>query len=133
MSLGAAALPAVPAQAARTGTLRQLPGGNGCLVDRSPKRGGCTAARALQGPASLTGSDAVATSPDGRNVYVAASASNAVAEFRRDAKTGALTQPGGAAGCISARRNVGCANGPALRKPVSVAVSRTATTSTSPP
>jgi len=40
----------------------------------------------------------VAASPDGRNVYVAASTSNAVAEFQRDTTTGALTQPSGAAG-----------------------------------
>jgi DNA-binding beta-propeller fold protein YncE len=113
---------ASPAVAA-TGTLRQLGGGHGCFVDQSTKRGRCTAARALQGPASFTGSHAVDVSPDGRNVYVTASTSNAVAEFRRNPRTGALTQPSGAAGCISAKGNSGCARAAALRKPVSVAVS----------
>ena len=108
---------------AATGTLHQLRGGAGCLVDSSAKRGGCTTARALKGPASFTGSHAVAASPDGRNVYVASSTSNAVAEFRRSPKDGSLTQPSGAAGCISAGGSGGCAPGPALRKPVSVAVS----------
>src|SRR4051794_32582915 len=119
-----AVLVAAPATAtAATGTVRQLSGGQGCFVDQSAKRGRCTGARALAGPASFTGSHAVGVSPDGRNVYVTASTSNAVAEFRRNPRTGALTQPGGQAGCISVMGNSGCARGAALRKPVSVAVS----------
>jgi hypothetical protein len=61
------------------GTLAQLPGASGCLVDRSVPRAGCRSVRALRGPAPFLGSEAIAISPDGRNVYVASSASNAIA------------------------------------------------------
>jgi DNA-binding beta-propeller fold protein YncE len=65
----------------------------------------------------------VATSDDGRNVYVASSSSNAIAVFHRSPTNGKLTQPQGAAGCIAAGTKSGCAHGAALRKPTSVAVS----------
>jgi DNA-binding beta-propeller fold protein YncE len=105
------------------GALRQLPGSSGCLVDASSPVHGCAPARALAGPASFTGSNAVATSDDGRNVYVASSTSNAVAVLHRSPVTGQLTQPSGPAGCIAAATKSGCAHGAALRKPTSVAVS----------
>ena len=41
------------------------------------------------------GSRAIAVSPDGKNVYVASSKSNAIAIFGRNAETGALIQPRG--------------------------------------
>ena len=53
---------------------------------------GCTAVRALAGPGPFLGSRAVAIDPKGRNVYVASSQSNAIAVFRRNARTGRLTQ-----------------------------------------
>ncbi len=89
--------PARP-QVSAVGSLAQLPGKAGCLVDRStgargskaPK--GCRRVRALGGPAPFLGSNAIAISPDGRNVYVASSSSDAIAVFTRNARTGKLTQ-----------------------------------------
>jgi DNA-binding beta-propeller fold protein YncE len=105
------------------GTLAQLPGRSGCLVDRSKRRAGCTPVRALRGPAPFLGSQAVALSPDGKNVYVASSKSDAIAVFRRSTSTGTLTQGSGTAGCIAARGAGGCAKGFGLDGPNSVAVS----------
>ncbi len=105
------------------GTLVQLPGAGGCLVDRSAARAGCKSVRALRGPAPFLGSEAIAISPDGRNVYVASSTSNAIAVFKRSARSGELTQPAGAAGCISAQGAGGCATGVGLEGPNSVTVS----------
>jgi fibronectin-binding autotransporter adhesin len=105
------------------GGLRQLGGGRGCLVDRSKAVKGCGQARALQGPGPFMGSRAIALSPDGQNVYVAASKSDAIAIFRRDAPSGALTQPQGAAGCVAAKAADGCAKAIGLDGPNSVAVS----------
>lgn len=106
------------------GTIEQLRGGNGCLVDRSvtPRRG-CTPVRALSGPAPFLGSQAVAISPGGRNVYVVSSRSDAIAIFKRDAASGRLTQRSGRAGCIAAGGVKGCARASGLRLPNSVAVS----------
>lgn len=101
----------------------QLPGSRGCLVDRSRPAGGCGTARALEGPGPFMGSRAIALSPDGKNVYVASSKSNAIAIFRRNARTGTLTQPQGAAGCIAAKGADGCARAVGLDGPNSVAVS----------
>jgi DNA-binding beta-propeller fold protein YncE len=106
------------------GTLFQLQGPGGCVVDRSRRgRSGCTRVRALQGPAPFLGSEAVAISPDGRNVYVASSRSSAIAIFTRSARTGKLTQRAGPAGCIAVNGAGGCARGLALGAPNSVAVS----------
>lgn len=79
--------------------------------------------RALRGPAPFLGSGAVAISRDGRNVYVASSRSDAIAVFRRNARTGKLRQRGGTAGCIAARGASGCAAARGLNGPNSVAVS----------
>jgi DNA-binding beta-propeller fold protein YncE len=108
---------------AALGSLVQLAGPSGCLVDRSQPSGGCSRVRALHGPAPFLGSHAVAISPDGRNVYVASSRSNAIAVFTRNARTGKLTQHSGAAGCIAARGADGCATAVGLGAPNSVAVS----------
>ena len=105
------------------GTLAQLRGPSGCLVDRSERGGRCTPVRALRGPAPFLGSNAVAISPDGKNVYVAASKSNAIAIFKRHARTGKLTQRSGTAGCIAAGGRRGCAMALGLDHPNSVAVS----------
>lgn len=128
--LAAVALLAVPSNAfARPatppGSLQQLSGKSGCLVDRSkPIRGArCTRVRALKGPAPFLGSQAIAASPDGRNVYVASSNSNAIAVFTRDSNTGELTQGEGTAGCVADRGTEGCARANGLRGPNSVAVS----------
>ncbi|HYQ78860.1 MAG TPA: beta-propeller fold lactonase family protein [Solirubrobacterales bacterium] len=107
----------------KPGTLTQLQGKRGCIVDRSSKPGTCAVGRGLKGAGAFMGSEAVAVSPDGRNVYVAAFDSDAIATFSRNPKSGALTQPGGTAGCISAKGSAGCAKVAALDGPNSVAVS----------
>lgn len=113
--------PAKPAKA--PGTLTQLSGAKGCLVDRSRSPGSCATARALAGPGPFMGSRAIALSPDGENVYVASSKSDAIAIFRRSGRTGELTQAQGAAGCIAAKGAGGCAKAVGLDGPNSVAVS----------
>ena len=116
------AAPAPQQQAPRSGTLSQLPGARGCLVDRSAHPGGCATARALKGPGPFMGSRAIAVSPDGKNVYVASSKSDAIAIFKRNPRSGALTQPPGTGGCIAVKGG-GCAIAVGLDGPNAVAVS----------
>jgi DNA-binding beta-propeller fold protein YncE len=112
-----------------SGSLTQLPGSLGCLSDGKGAKAECGQARALKGPGPGVGSRAIAVSPDGRNVYVAASLSNAITVFDRDPITGALTQPKGKGGCVASA--IGHAKGAAqgcglaigLDGPNSVAVS----------
>lgn len=110
-------------QKAIPGSLGQLGGARGCLVDRGAPEPRCGTARALMGPGPFMGSRAIAVSPDGRNVYVASSRSNAIAVFRRNPKTGALGQPSGAAGCVAAKGASGCGKAIGLNGANSVAVS----------
>lgn len=110
-------------QASTRGALAQLPGSRGCLVDRSKPSGPCGSARALKQPGPFMGSRAIALSPDGKNVYVASSESDAIAIFARNANTGALTQPRGSGGCIATKGASGCATAIGLDGPNSVAVS----------
>ena len=110
-------------QARGSGTLTQLAGPRGCLVDRSVPSGGCGTARGLKGPGPFMGSRAIAVSPDGKNVYAASSKSDALAIFKRNARTGTLTQPKGAAGCIALKGAGGCATAVGLDGPNSVAIS----------
>ena len=84
---------AAGAAAAQSGSLTQLKGTKGCVVDRAKPSNGCAKARALKGPGPFMGSRAIAVSPDGANVYVASSSSDAIAIFSRDRRTGALKQP----------------------------------------
>ena len=105
------------------GTLVQLAGKHGCLVDRSAKAGSCGRARALNGPGPFMGSRAIAVSPDGRQVYVASSKSDAIAIFTRDRQAGVLRQAGKTAGCVAAKRAFGCAGAIGLDEPNSVAIS----------
>jgi len=107
----------------RAGTLAQLAGKSGCIVDRSVAVGGCGTARALKGPGPFMGSHAIALSPDGSSVYVASSQSDAIAIFRRDRRSGELTQATGAAGCVAAKGVGHCAVAIGLDGPNSVAVS----------
>jgi DNA-binding beta-propeller fold protein YncE len=107
----------------RAGTLVQLPGKSGCLVDRSARIKGCGTARALKGPGPFMGSRAIALSPDGKSAYVASSQSDAIAIFRRNPRSGSLTQSKGAAGCVAAKAASHCAPAIGLDGPNSVAVS----------
>jgi DNA-binding beta-propeller fold protein YncE len=111
-----------------TGSLTQLPGRLGCLADGKGAKAVCGQARALKGPGPGVGSRAIAVSPDGRNVYVAASGSDSIAVFDRDPVTGSLTQPKGKAGCVAsvvgkAKGDPGCGLAVGLIGPDSVAVS----------
>ena len=107
---------AVFARDRRSGALRQLAGPRGCVSHRGV--GACEFGRALAAPID------VAVSPDGRNVYVASTGSDALAAFARNRRTGALRQLAGAKGCISQRSGGGCLDGRALNEPIVVEVSR---------
>jgi DNA-binding beta-propeller fold protein YncE len=110
-------------QSSGRGTLTQLGGKRGCIVDRSKPRGSCGTARALNEPGPFMGSRAIVLSPDGRNVYVASSESDAIAIFSRNPKKGTLKQHTGHAGCIAAKGAGGCATAIGLDAPNSLAVS----------
>jgi DNA-binding beta-propeller fold protein YncE len=68
------------------------------------------------------GSRAIAVSPDGKNVYVASLKSDAIAIFRRNRSSGALTQPPGTGGCVAVKGG-GCATAVGLDGPNSLAIS----------
>jgi DNA-binding beta-propeller fold protein YncE len=129
LALPAAALAAPASKPHRPkpvpGSLTQLAGERGCLVDSSAKvkARGCGTARALAGAGPFMGSRAIAVSGDGKNVYVASSKSDAIAIFARDQRSGALTQAGGRGGCIAAKGAGGCARAIGLSGPNSVALS----------
>jgi DNA-binding beta-propeller fold protein YncE len=132
LAVSAALLVAVPAIAAgassaaaapKQGTLTQLAGKRGCLADRSAKSDGCAKARALDGPGPFMGSRAIAVSPDGKQVYVASSGSDAIAIFTRDRRRGTLRQAPKSAGCVAAGGPEGCAAALGLDEPNSVAIS----------
>ncbi|MDA0168941.1 lactonase family protein [Solirubrobacter taibaiensis] len=100
-----------------TGSLRQLAGRAGCV--REGGGFGCARGRGLESAVGLV------ASPDGRNVYVAASLqSHTVSVFATDAATGQLRQLGGRHGCVSTRGAHGCAAARGgLRAAVNVAIS----------
>jgi len=99
---------------AATGALTQQRGRRGCLSDAGRLRR-CAPAIALKAPVDL------AIRPDGRNVYVAALTSDAIAILDRDVATGALTQPRGRRACVSTRPP--CARVRTIDAPLAVAVS----------
>lgn len=121
--LASAAFAAPKRQKPQPGSLAQLAGKRGCLVDRASKAGTCGRARALNGPGPFMGSRAIAVSPDGGHVYVASSKSDAIAIFARNRRSGALAQARGAAGCVAAKGAFGCAPALGLLEPNSVAIS----------
>jgi 6-phosphogluconolactonase (cycloisomerase 2 family) len=84
-----------------TGALEQLAGTDGCLSrDGSGEdgAGSCTDVRALREGGDGRG---MAFSSDGRFLYVASQATDAVVVFARDPATSRLTQLDGTAGCVS--------------------------------
>jgi DNA-binding beta-propeller fold protein YncE len=97
-----------------TGDLTQPAGTAGCVSENGT--GPCAYGHAL--------SDAfgVAVSPDGKSVYVASANSDAVVRLNRNTTTGAITQPAGAAGCVSNDGTGPCATG-FVGSPFGVAVS----------
>jgi DNA-binding beta-propeller fold protein YncE len=84
------------------GELTQKSGTAGCISHQGS--GGCQPGIGLEDARS------VATSPDGKNVYVASEFSDAVAIFNRNLG-GTLEQPPGTAGCISQGGVGGCQAG----------------------
>jgi DNA-binding beta-propeller fold protein YncE len=108
---------------AASGGLTQKRGAAGCLTatgtDRTSGRASCGAARGLESVSSVT------VSPDGRTVYLT---SVDVLAFARDARTGALTQIPGRAGCVAATRvgegSRACVADPAVAGATSLTVSR---------
>jgi DNA-binding beta-propeller fold protein YncE len=99
-----------------TGTLTQAHGPSGCVSEDGTQ--GCQDGKALREPFGL------AVSPDGKNVYVAAEKSNAIAIFDRDSSTGALTQQGGITGCVSEGGTEGaCGDGRGLEEASDAVVS----------
>ncbi len=96
------------------GTLEQLPGTAGCI-----SRGGVGGCRPGVG---LGFADGVATSLDGKSVYVSSGISDAIAIFRRN-DDGTLEQPPGQAGCISQAVGEGCRPGIGLNGAISVTTS----------
>jgi DNA-binding beta-propeller fold protein YncE len=69
-----------------TGALAQLPEPNGCLAhEKTGSTAGCSLANGIGNPLG------VAISPDGEDVYASSSNEDDVAEFTRNAETGALT------------------------------------------
>lgn len=81
------------------GTLVQLPGEEGCI---SEKVAGCTPATALRG------SEDLAISPDGSNVYATSGPKNALVELKRNETTGALEQLAGENECVTTETIPGC-------------------------
>ena len=92
-------------------------GPTGCLSITPTASSGCTDARELHGAKD------VAISPDGRNVYVAAPADDAVAVLDRHPEDGHLTQSSGDDGCVAAGSVAGCGEGRTLDTPTSLVVS----------
>jgi Ca2+-binding RTX toxin-like protein len=91
-----------------TGALTQLAGTAGC-VSETGNGGQCADGKALDGAFTVT------VSSDGKSVYVASLESGAVAAFARDTASGALSQLGGTAACISETGSGGeCVDGRVL-------------------
>jgi DNA-binding beta-propeller fold protein YncE len=98
-----------------TGAITQPAGNAGCVSETGS--GPCANGHGLDGPNS------VAVSPDGNSIYVVSFDGQAVARFNRNTATGAITQPAGAAGCVSETGSGPCADGHGLKEPASVALS----------
>jgi len=99
----------------RSGALTQPAGKAGCVAAKGEE--GCAKAIGLDGPNS------VALSPNGRYLYATSRAANSVTAFRRNRRTGALTQLPPGIGCVSGLPIPGCALGRALVAPDVVVVS----------
>ncbi len=108
------------------GEISQKPGTAGCVTETGTGMevgsfGECQVGRAFAAPTDI------ASSPDGRNVYVLsqqAEKRGEVAIFDRDPATGELRQKPGTDGCVSETTNGGaCKVGEAMVEPSEIAVS----------
>ncbi len=97
-----------------TGALSQPAGTAGCISEDGS--GPCADGHGLRNPSG------VVVSADRKSVYVT-SLHDAVARLNRNRTTGALSQPGGTAGCISEDGSGPCADGHGLVSPNGVDVS----------
>ena len=79
--------------------------------------------RRLRRDSASIGPNSVAVSPDGRNVYATSREGASLTIFRRNPKTGALTQLPPRPGCVSGLAIPGCTAGRALKGPDVVVVS----------
>ncbi|MGK2877806.1 MAG: lactonase family protein [Solirubrobacterales bacterium] len=89
---------------------------------------GCVAHQGADGCASgdgLVGADSMQVSPDNKNLYVASGVGSSVAIFKRNTKSGRLSQLAGVAGCFTDRkRDLGrCNTGIEIDQPEGIAVS----------
>jgi DNA-binding beta-propeller fold protein YncE len=95
--------------------LTQAEGTAGCIAQGGAE--GCASGRRLRGAVDL------AQSPDGRNVYVAASIGDGIAILRRNRRSGVLRQEAGRDGCVGQTPGGGCTPGRALDEVWGIAVS----------
>lgn len=101
-----------------TGALTQLPAPFGCIAENGDGVT-CTDGVALDGPRGLT------ITKNGKHVYVASLDSSAIAVFRRDFATGALTQAAAPDGCIAENGDgITCSDAVGLGGASSVVVGR---------
>ena len=118
---GIAALAAIAPQIASADTLTKVDGTGGCVADASSSlpAGTCATAKGVNDATDI------AISPDGKFLYAAATSSNSIAVFSRDADTGKLSQLPGNAGCIAAGETPigGCATANGLEGPSALAMS----------
>jgi DNA-binding beta-propeller fold protein YncE len=97
-----------------TGAITQPAGSAGCVSETGS--GTCADGHGLDGAYS------VVVSADGKSVYLASHASDAVARLVRNTTTGAVAQPAGSTGCVSETGAGPCADGHGLDGAQSVAV-----------
>jgi len=97
------------------GALIQLPAPSGCIKEA----GGLGCAVGI----GLDGARGIVATPDGKNVYVASVAANAVTAFVRDPGSGAIAQLAAPAGCVRGVPAAGCSAGLALGGVIALAAS----------
>jgi 6-phosphogluconolactonase (cycloisomerase 2 family) len=110
---------------ASAGTLTQLAGAQGCV---SPDGSSADGPGTCTNGKGVNDGNEIAIPADGTSVYAIGYSDNAVAAFRRDPATGAVTQLAGTAGCVS---NDGssdegaatCADGRAIQGPWGIGIS----------
>jgi DNA-binding beta-propeller fold protein YncE len=125
VALVVVALPALAPQAASAtafGGLRQFPSPSNCISEDM------IATTCGSAGAGMRGAHGVAISPDGHNLYVAARASGAVAEFQRSSIDGSLTQLPSPNKCITSSStspdsSCGTTRGPGLTNAGGIVVS----------
>ena len=100
-----------------TGDLKQEAGTAGCVAHNGA--GGCASGD------GLIGADSMQVSPDNKNLYVASGVGSSIALFKRNPKTGRLSQLAGIAGCFTDRtRNLNrCNVGIEIDQPEGITVS----------